>query len=105
MDLRNALFKLFWPKDNANINYVTISASRINNGYELTIGQEYNAPACGFKQLKQLAEMFGTDEIDVDNYAHSGCETCDYGSEYGHTIQIYSPVLLCDELELLCKVS
>ena len=48
----------------------------------------YGAPTLSFGKLKKLSDLFGTDKIDVDNYGEKGCETCDYGSSYGHTIQV-----------------
>jgi hypothetical protein len=60
-------------------------------GLEITYGRMYESPELSFSILKQLSELFGTDEIDVDDYSYSGCESCDYGSDYGHTIQVYNP--------------
>lgn len=53
----------------------------------------YDAPEISFSILKQLSEFFGTDEINVDNFSHGGCETCDWGSEYGHEIRIDNATL------------
>jgi uncharacterized alpha/beta hydrolase family protein len=41
--------------------------------------------------MKELSDHFGTDEIDIDGYSQRGCETCDYGSEYGHDVEIMEP--------------
>jgi len=60
-------------------------------GLEITYGKMYESPELSFSILKQLSELFGTNEIDVDDYSYGGCETCDYGSDYGHTIQVYNP--------------
>lgn len=53
----------------------------------------YEAPEINFSFLMELSETFGTREIDVDNYStnNEGCETCDYGSCYGHTVQVLNP--------------
>mgnify|MGYP000591318132 CR=1 FL=1 len=68
--------------------------------FEITIGKMYESPCkVSFKNLVKLSEIFGTDKIDVDDYANSGCETCDYGSDYGHTIQVINPTKRIDELK------
>lgn len=50
----------------------------------------YEAPPITFAMLKEFSETFGTDFIDVRKGStnSSGCETCDYGSSYGHQIII-----------------
>lgn len=60
----------------------------IGNEILITYGQMYESPTLNFASLIKLSELFGTQEIDVDDYAHSGCDTCDYGSDYGHEISI-----------------
>jgi len=67
-------------------------------GFELEYGKMYESPQLNFSELKGLSELFGTDEIDVDNYGSCGCDTCDYGSDYGHTIQIFNPTKNVDEM-------
>lgn len=57
-------------------------------GIQLEYGAMYHAPGLQFSQLKALSKLFGTDNINVDNYNIKGCESCDYNSDYGHTIQI-----------------
>lgn len=70
-------------------------------GFSFKYGRMYSAPELSFKTLKQLSDHFGTEEIDVDNYSQGGCDTCDYGSDYGHTIQIYNPTKNVEELQEL----
>lgn len=51
--------------------------------------QMYVSPKLNFNLLKKISEFFGTEDIDVDNdIAITGCETCDYNSEYGHTVYV-----------------
>lgn len=78
----------------------------ITNGYELSIGAMYESPIKEFnlRTLMKLSDLFGTDEIDVDNFAEGGCESCDYGSNYGHTIQIKNPTKNVEELDELTKL-
>ena len=67
-----------------------INDSNLGEGIEITYTKMYDAPELSFKVLKELSDYFGTVEIDVDSSIHrGGCETCDYGSCYGHYIQIY----------------
>lgn len=61
---------------------------KIDDGIELSYGKMYEPPELNFTTLKKLSELFGTDNVDVDNYSQGGCESCDWGSNYGHTIQI-----------------
>lgn len=63
---------------------------------EIDISNSYTAPKITLSVLFFLSEVFGTKDIDVDDYAHSGCETCDWGSSYGHTIQIYNATKMLD---------
>jgi len=70
-------------------------------GFELSYGSMYDAPIISFDRLKAISDLFGTTAIDVDDYANSGCETCDYGSDYGHTIQIYEPTANVVDMDLL----
>lgn len=71
-----------------------------DKSFELTISSSYSAPEINFKILLAFSEYFGTTEIDVDNYSidNPGCDTCDWSSEYGHTIQIYKPTKNIGEL-------
>ena len=59
--------------------------------FEIEYGQMYDPPPFNLGMLVKLGELLGTMEINVDNYAVGGCETCDYNSDYGHTLQVYDP--------------
>jgi hypothetical protein len=78
-----------------------LKIEKITDGYEITFGQQYAPPGLNFDQLMKISELFGTTKIDVDNYSQMGCETCDYGSNYGHTIQVKEPTLNCRAVEAL----
>ena len=55
----------------------------------ITINCMYEAPSPTLAVLKNLAEFFGTENInDDDHFANGGCETCDYGSSHGYTLKI-----------------
>ena len=54
----------------------------------IKIGKMYDSPVINFKLLKELGDLFNTLNINVDDYNFSGCESCDWGSDYGHEIFI-----------------
>lgn len=54
----------------------------------LTIGQMYEPPGLNLDKLLQLADFFGTKNIDDERFANGGCESCDYGSDYGFTLVV-----------------
>jgi hypothetical protein len=67
----------------------------------LIYGRMYEAPVLGIESLLAIGEAFGTKSVDVNNYAHGGCDTCDYGSDYGHTIQVRNPTKNIEEARKL----
>ncbi len=66
------------------IDFPTLPAGRI----EIKWSRMYEAPTLGYETLRKIAEHFGTEKVDVDDHSQGGCETCDYGSSYGHIISI-----------------
>ena len=74
---------------------------KIDRGYEISYGYMYESPNLSFAILMKLSELFGTEEIDVDDFAYGGCDTCDYGSCYGHEIQVYNPTKNVSEMDRL----
>lgn len=63
-------------------------ATRGSAGLSVQISKMYEFVNLNFATLKKISERYGTDKIDVDDYAQSGCDSCDYGSSYTHTISI-----------------
>lgn len=102
MDLKDELISIFPSCDTLKIES---GVRKYGQCYDITIGAMYEPPVLNFGILKSLSEMFGTDEINVDDYSQAGCETCDYGSEYGHTIEIRRPTLRLAELAALSGTS
>lgn len=103
MSLKDSLVGLFDNPGPYSDGYFKIEATE--RGFRISMGAMYESP-CGsggltFAKLKEISELFGTDKIDVDDYAISGCETCDYGSDYGHTIDIYEPTRNIEEMKQL----
>lgn len=65
----------------------------------ISISNMYSAPTLNFDTLLKLSEMFGTTSINVDDFSNEGCETCDYGSEYGHNLQIMKATKMIEECQ------
>lgn len=84
-DFKNVLTQAL--PDNGD-RHVELRVSPRADGFEIRYGTMYKAPPLTIAALKRLSELFNTDNIDVNNYAMGGCDTCDWGSEYGHTIQV-----------------
>lgn len=61
---------------------------------EIDISREYQSPEIKFSDLLALSQYFGgTERIgEVNDWAQSGCETCDYGSSYGFTVRVLPKV-------------
>jgi hypothetical protein len=85
-------------------SYVHCNVEKRHDCYVLNYGAMYDAPTIGLERLMGLAELFGTTKIDVDDYSNGGCESCDYGSDYGHEIQIYDATKNVEELAALVGI-
>jgi hypothetical protein len=69
--------------------YGCIETHVLPDRVEITLNCMYAAPSPTLAVLRQLAEFFGTENInDDDHFANEGCETCDYGSSYGYTLTV-----------------
>lgn len=55
---------------------------------KVEVKQMYSYVDCSFGRLKKLSDLLGTDEIDMNNWASKGCDTCDFGSCYTVAIDI-----------------
>ena len=68
-----------------------IKHRQLGHGVEIVYTNSSEAPELTFEMLKSLSDYFGTVEIDVDNSINEPgyCDTCDWGSRYGYSIQIY----------------
>lgn len=84
-----------------SIDIQTFEVTKTKDYYQIEYGLMYEAPVLNLTHLFKLSEIFGTQKIDVDHYSKGGCETCDYGSDYGHTIQIYDATKNVEELDKL----
>lgn len=82
MDETIQLFDSKWPVG-------AVRHPKLGEGFEIDFTEMYEAPKLSFKMMQELSTLFGTKEIDFDDVSQGGCETCDYGSKYGYTIQVY----------------
>ena len=56
---------------------------------QIKIWDEYESPSLNLEKLMALADFFGTKNInDDERFAERGCDTCDYGSEYGFVLTV-----------------
>lgn len=103
VELKNRILQILTPTDELSHVHYSVRAIIKNqaSGFVINYGQMYEKPELNFDKLMQLSEIFGTREIDVDDYSEGGCETCDYGSDYGHEIQIYNPTKNVEEMKEL----
>lgn len=52
------------------------------------VSRMYELLPMNFRIMKALGDLFKTEELNVNSSSMPGCETCDYGSKYEHTIWI-----------------
>lgn len=62
-----------------------VTATNDGETVRIHAARMYSFVDVSFAALKELSELFGTDQIDTDQSSVSGCETCDYGSSYDVT--------------------
>jgi hypothetical protein len=90
-----------WPetyKGSKTLRGFEIYLSKTGNIIRVIVSQMYEFVDCSFKILKGLADIFGTESIDVEGYSTSGCETCDFGSSYIKTFIIEKATKHTDEI-------
>lgn len=82
-------------------SHTHLKITKVGNEYTVTYGAMYERPKISLDNLIKLAELFGTTEIEDDAYGYGGCETCDWGSDYGTELIIRNPTKNANELKLL----
>ena len=87
MSIKIAVPGLTWDDD--PLNHLSVTAAPIPGGFEIRFTAMYESPPLTFETLKGLGGHFGTDRIDVDHISEGGFDSYDYGSCYGHAIQVY----------------
>ena len=84
--------------------------SKMDGGVIIEVGQMYNYIQFSLSSLIALSAIFGTEDIDLEEHSASGCDTCDYGSDYCRTIYIRNLTLKSEEVKELigknlCKIT
>jgi hypothetical protein len=75
IDISNYKYKSFFSMDDMCFSF--------------EISQMYEAPDIPFEVLMDIASAFSTKKIDTGaGDERPGCETCDYGSNYGIKVKI-----------------
>lgn len=90
-EFENKMLELFTQNPNSYGNDVTLELEKTgNNSVKITYSAMYYNPVDNlFNFGLDLVELFGTKAIDFDEKInHEGCETCDYGSDYGQLFVI-----------------
>lgn len=89
-EIKDKVYELLDPATSC-FREAEVTVKQNNTYISIKIGAMYSAPKpaggiVGF--FMELSEFFGTKKIDMGSFEHSGCETCDYGSEYGFELII-----------------
>lgn len=79
-----------WAKDRGRYDHFKIEVHKNTDKLvRIQIDKMYESPSLSLAHLLALAEFFGTKNItDPCRFSNGGCETCDYGSSYGFTLEI-----------------
>jgi len=80
LDLKEKIESKFKTREYADFE---IELKKDDKTIELKIKQMYEHISLEFKDLLFLSDLFKTTDISTSTYSYDGCETCDYGSEYG----------------------
>ena len=87
----------FYCKVSREANYKVSNS----NNFTLEIGQMYEYIEFSLSSLIVFSKLFGTEDINTDKSSSGGCESCDYVSDYCHTIYINNPTRFIDEIKEL----
>lgn len=79
----NELFK------DSGYSHRKITISRDSGKLYITVDQMYEFIECNFAKLTEMSKYFDTVNFDVDEWFHSGCESCDYGSSYNKKFTLW----------------
>lgn len=101
-ELKRRITDIFADKSEWPTHYDFVFGQPVRTKTKLKIsfkyGGEYTSPDLSFPLLIQLGRLLGTDEINFDDYDVQGCQTCGYGGDHGHEIEITNPTKHVDTL-------
>lgn len=77
-----------------------LSIKNSNDDILIEYSSMYSTPEVDLAALIELSTLFQTKKIQLNPCINQpGCETCDYGSDYGHEIYIReSPIKITDTI-------
>jgi len=81
-ELKTKVEKVF---DAEQYNHQVVTVQLWDGSVTVEVTRMYEYVPFDFKKLKELSEVFGTEEFNVDGWHAHGCETCDWGSKYTKT--------------------
>lgn len=72
-----------WKDNDHSYDYLNVEVRKVDeNTVTVKAERMYEYLPLEYKHLSRMADLFGTTRINEDRYDSSGCETCDYGSQY-----------------------
>jgi len=80
--------ELFGSEHNG-LNDFEISVSRNKGRITIKVKQMYEYVSVNFEKMQKIANWFDTVNLDVDEWSRRGCDTCDYGSSYTKTFDVW----------------
>jgi hypothetical protein len=80
--LENKIAAIWEDEASSPFTDFEIKIKKVKNHFDVTISQMYEFVPANFTHMKALSELFGTDDINMNNWSYAGCETCDWGSNY-----------------------
>lgn len=80
--------QVFLNDDEFHSNLTVTCEDYPDGSYTVKVSQMYSHINLTFAKLKRLAELFGTENFNVNNWSQQGCETCDSGSSYTHEFHV-----------------
>jgi len=67
----------------------TFTVTRGKGHIDLRVANMYESPGLDFAKLVALSKFFDTMNVETESeFRYGGCETCDYGSEYGFVLRV-----------------
>lgn len=69
-----------WSDDHGSHRKITVGVK--DKVVTIKVEQMYDHVDHSFKVLNAISQFFGTTNIESSEWSSSGCDTCDYGSNY-----------------------
>jgi hypothetical protein len=69
-------------------NDIDVAIDIYDKSYKIDVSQMYEYLPMDFSIMLKLKDLFQTENFNINQWSASGCETCDYGSMYTHSIKV-----------------